>query len=395
MEQMLNHVDSPYIRCIGFLYIRYACDPKEIWEWFMPYLYDTEEMKVSERKARYTNKQSNANTNTVGDFVRELLNGLDYYGTRLPRLPQGIERDIKVKLLQEEKIEERAAGHENDKKRMEYFQKLGNKVRAMYGDEENTVTWYEAVVDRVVWKDDETGAQYTRPKFIVTFPEYGNTECVSLGEMDLPGREDGEQNQGRAYNDRQNHSYNQKHGESYDQSGGRWDHRDNSYHQNSRDDSSYRNHRNHNDWDRGGNGDSRRGYDGRDTRNRNSSRRDRSRSRDRFENTQSSTSATNDNALLEEVKRREREKVFAKGRDYGSRPVSFKQSLTDDYHSHNGKDYLDDNKQNYRGSEKKEKPSSKGSTQNQSSPPKQQVEKSSDELAAIAEKKRKLMAKYG
>lgn len=163
---MIEHVDSPYIRCIGFLYLRYACDPKELWDWFMPYLYDVEEVKVCEG-----NKRRGKGQDTVGDFVRSLLDDLEFYGTRLPRLPQGIEREIKMKLIQEEQIEGRAVSHEQNKSRMDYFQKVGNKVIAMYGDEENAVTWYDAVVDRVIWKDDETGFQFARPKFIVTFPE--------------------------------------------------------------------------------------------------------------------------------------------------------------------------------------------------------------------------------
>ena len=39
--------DSPYIRCIGFLYLRYGCDPKEIWEWVSPYIDDPEEFAPS------------------------------------------------------------------------------------------------------------------------------------------------------------------------------------------------------------------------------------------------------------------------------------------------------------------------------------------------------------
>lgn len=55
---------------------------------------------------------------------------------------------------------------------------------ALYGDEENPVQWYRAVVDRVITKDDVTGEHFKFPKFVVTFPEYGNTETVSLGELD-------------------------------------------------------------------------------------------------------------------------------------------------------------------------------------------------------------------
>lgn len=166
MENLIEHVDSPYIRCIGFLYLRYVCDPKELWDWFMPYLYDVEKVQVCEG-----NKRCGKGQGTVGDFVRSLLYDLEFFGTRLPRLPQGVEKEIKSKLMQEGEIENRAVGHEQDKRRMDYFQKVGNKVIAMYGDEENAVTWYDAVIDRVLWKDDETGYQFTRPKFIVTFAE--------------------------------------------------------------------------------------------------------------------------------------------------------------------------------------------------------------------------------
>ena len=44
---LLTHGDSPYIRAIGFLYLRFVLDPKEIWEWFCPYLDDPEEFTPS------------------------------------------------------------------------------------------------------------------------------------------------------------------------------------------------------------------------------------------------------------------------------------------------------------------------------------------------------------
>ncbi|KAI9907274.1 hypothetical protein PsorP6_003169 [Peronosclerospora sorghi] len=51
----------------------------------------------------------------------------------------------------------------------------GTKVRAMYADEENEPAMYEAVIDAV-----EEGHH-----FWVTFPAYGNTEKVSLGDIEL------------------------------------------------------------------------------------------------------------------------------------------------------------------------------------------------------------------
>jgi len=33
---MLRHIDSPYIRCVGFLYVRYCVEPKEVWGYVAP-----------------------------------------------------------------------------------------------------------------------------------------------------------------------------------------------------------------------------------------------------------------------------------------------------------------------------------------------------------------------
>ncbi|XP_068653000.1 pre-mRNA splicing factor SR-like 1 isoform X3 [Aristolochia californica] len=43
MHGLLKHLDSPYIRAVGFLYLRYAGDPKTLWSWFEPYVKDDED----------------------------------------------------------------------------------------------------------------------------------------------------------------------------------------------------------------------------------------------------------------------------------------------------------------------------------------------------------------
>uniref|UniRef100_A0A6N2MER2 Pre-mRNA-splicing factor 38 n=1 Tax=Salix viminalis TaxID=40686 RepID=A0A6N2MER2_SALVM len=43
MHGLLKHKDSPYIRAVGFLYLRYAGDPKTLWNWFEPYIKDDED----------------------------------------------------------------------------------------------------------------------------------------------------------------------------------------------------------------------------------------------------------------------------------------------------------------------------------------------------------------
>lgn len=344
MKLMLNHVDSPYIRCVGFLYLRYVCEPTRLWEWVFPYLYDQEPVQISASSSKRQQAQM-----TVGDYVRSLLTDLDYMGTRLPRLPVAIERDMKVKMLEAERIEHRAMNHTRDSYAMKYFESVGSRIRALYGDEENPIMWYEAVVDRVVRTDDETGVEFARPKFLVTFPEYGNTELVTLGEIDLPGGRD------------------DRRGDSRDMRGNRND------------------------------------YDDR-------SRNGQSRKRDRHERDWSSLSGKehfNDDKqdLMQEVLRRERENSAAKGKAYASRPATFKETLSGprdggrysgdggsgrDYHSRRGT-----TQQYHRSKDATDSTAIKGketSPSSSSPPPKQ---KTAEELAAIQEKKRKLMAKYG
>eukprot|EP00543_Licmophora_paradoxa_P005462 CAMPEP_0202458584 /NCGR_PEP_ID=MMETSP1360-20130828/26465_1 /ASSEMBLY_ACC=CAM_ASM_000848 /TAXON_ID=515479 /ORGANISM="Licmophora paradoxa, Strain CCMP2313" /LENGTH=329 /DNA_ID=CAMNT_0049079193 /DNA_START=580 /DNA_END=1569 /DNA_ORIENTATION=- len=329
MTLTLEHHDSPYIRCMGFLYLRYSCEPQYVWNWIRPYLYDQELVTV----------QNHGQEGTIGDFVRSLFGDLDYYGTRLPRLPVNIERDLKVKLLQAERNEERAKKHINTKGRIEYFKKLGSSVRALYEDDDNPLTWYDAVVDRVLTTDPDSGVAFVRPKFVVTFPEYGNTETVTLGEIDIPG---GSDDGLTGFDNRGNPSRME------------------------------RGHGRHRGDDRGhgtGGGGGGRQYD------------DRRQGYGR------------EQALMEEVLRRERaEASTSNRRNYGTRPSTTKEMFS----------HARDDRKRSSNLDRRSPPPPK---RKRSPPPQQQqhqqfersrpYQKTPEELAAIAEKKRKLMAKYG
>lgn len=367
---MLDHVDSPYIRVIGFLYLRYAADPTILFEWFQPYLYDEEVVRIEVNVKK--------GETTIGKFVRGLLTSQEYYGTRLPRLPAVVEREITTKLAEEAKIEERALRHLKDSKMMEYFQRLGSKVQALYGDESNPVTWYDAVVDRVLLKDDN-GVEFYRPKFVVTFTEYGNTETVTIGEMDMPGvdhtvssrevererapyherhRSDNERDRDRSYDRRREtrHYDDRDHHRDYNRGSYRYDDRngrDHSYRQNSRS-------RDERDW--------RFQQDDRQHRDR---KRSRSRSRDR--------------TLPDERDRRhisKREPFNAALESLKSATASVTSGNTSD------RDNADQNQGGYSYAQT-------GRGANGSDVRKEPVRKSREELAAIAEKKRKLLSKYG
>ncbi|KAJ9059128.1 hypothetical protein DSO57_1005631 [Entomophthora muscae] len=87
---LLDHKDSPYIRAIGFLYLRYVCKPEQLWEWFEPYLEDDEEFTLT--------KGPRAPVVTIGKFCMLLLEEQKFLGTMLPRIPVPIAKEIEKSL---------------------------------------------------------------------------------------------------------------------------------------------------------------------------------------------------------------------------------------------------------------------------------------------------------
>ncbi|KAL0381140.1 UNVERIFIED_CONTAM: Pre-splicing factor SR-like 1 [Sesamum angustifolium] len=88
MHGLLKHPDSPYIRAIGFLYLRYIADPKTLWSWYEPYLKDDEEFSPG----------SNGRMTTMGVYIRDLLLGQYYFDTLFPRIPVPVLRTIVANL---------------------------------------------------------------------------------------------------------------------------------------------------------------------------------------------------------------------------------------------------------------------------------------------------------
>lgn len=84
MQDLLDHPDSPYIRALGFLYLRYVGDPKTLWEWLEPYVEDPEEFAPG----------SNKKMTTMGVFVRDIILNQYYFDTLFPRIPVPILRQI-------------------------------------------------------------------------------------------------------------------------------------------------------------------------------------------------------------------------------------------------------------------------------------------------------------
>ncbi|KAG0163869.1 PRP38 pre-mRNA processing factor 38 domain-containing protein B [Apophysomyces sp. BC1015] len=90
VENLIDHPDSPYIRAVGFIYLRYVCMPAQLWDWFSYYLDDPEEIDLA--------GGPKPQKSTIGKLVRMLITEQKYQGTMLPRIPVPIARDLAQKL---------------------------------------------------------------------------------------------------------------------------------------------------------------------------------------------------------------------------------------------------------------------------------------------------------
>eukprot|EP00092_Neocalanus_flemingeri_P058555 GFUD01069782.1.p1 GENE.GFUD01069782.1~~GFUD01069782.1.p1 ORF type:complete len:262 (+),score=58.43 GFUD01069782.1:53-787(+) len=70
---LVNHCDSPYIRGLGFMFLRYTLPPGSLWDWFEPYLEDEEEIDV---------KAGGGKSMTIGEMCRLMLTRLEWFDTR-------------------------------------------------------------------------------------------------------------------------------------------------------------------------------------------------------------------------------------------------------------------------------------------------------------------------
>jgi len=94
---LINHTDSPYIRGVGFMYLRYTLPPGLMWDWFEPYLDDEEEIDI---------KAGGGKPMTMGEMCRLMLTRLEWFDTRFPRIAVNVEKQIREQLEQRNKEQE-------------------------------------------------------------------------------------------------------------------------------------------------------------------------------------------------------------------------------------------------------------------------------------------------
>lgn len=319
MNGLLKYTENAFVRAIGFLYLRYVAPPADLWQWFAPYLEDVQEIQPASDKNLHM---------TIGAFCIKLLTEMQYFGTTLPRIPVPIERKFKVLLLL---LDERKARRQQNLRQLDRFP-VGSKVQAIYSDAENEPAWYEAVIDSIEYDEHASDHKSARHKIFVTFPEYGNSECVDLGDLRLPPSSSTTSSSsatGNGTNRRETSGHDDERRDTSDRRSGENRRGDSRRRDDSRD---RRNNSSNNGSDR-----HRRRDDSRDRsrsrdrdHHRSQHRRSRSRSRDRHGSRTDGNgdSAVTADALLQRVIASERAASAAVGRNYAQRPTSYKGSLS-------------------------------------------------------------------
>ncbi|KAL7672545.1 hypothetical protein ACOME3_007429 [Neoechinorhynchus agilis] len=87
---LTTHPDSPYIRGLGFMYLRYTQPPHELWDWFQEFLSDKEEFDV---------RAGGGEVMTIGNMLQRWLVRIDWFDTLFPRIPISIQKVINANII--------------------------------------------------------------------------------------------------------------------------------------------------------------------------------------------------------------------------------------------------------------------------------------------------------
>merc|ERR1719510_2189297 len=82
---LINHADSPYIRGLGFMYVRFTQPPADLLEWFEDYLDDEEVIDV---------KAGGGKEISIGEMLKLFLTKMEWFDTRFPRIPINVQKEI-------------------------------------------------------------------------------------------------------------------------------------------------------------------------------------------------------------------------------------------------------------------------------------------------------------
>jgi len=164
LQRLLDNMENTYVRCAGFLFIRFGLPSEQLWSWLGEYVLDDEELRPA--------KDSEWRT-TIGEFVEGLLSQDKYYSTPLPRMPMSTKRQLEAKLAPIPQSRKRTKANQE---LLEVYREEGVKIEANpFGD------WIGGTVIELI--EDAP----SRLKVLVRM-EDDTEEVVHLGKVILTDR---------------------------------------------------------------------------------------------------------------------------------------------------------------------------------------------------------------
>lgn len=163
LRRLMESTYSPFIRCAGFLYVRFGLAPEYFWPWLGEYILDEEEFQPT--------KDGEIKT-TIGEYVEALLFQEKYYTTILPRVPATIKKKLEEKLAQVPQYRKRSQANQE---LLHLFRERGARIEACPRDDG------EWLAGEIVSLDENTPGRYkVRCRF-----DSGDDRSIHLGKVIL------------------------------------------------------------------------------------------------------------------------------------------------------------------------------------------------------------------
>lgn len=184
LQLLLENRGSPFVRCCGFLYIRFGCSTDKLWEHLGEYCLDDQEFEPS--------KSSPGFLVSIGEYVEALLMDERYYFTALPRIPVGAKKKIEERIAPLGQYRKRT---QSNKQTLQLFKEPGTPVEACSNGE-----WLPGEVMHV---DEKLPTRIT----VKVHLENGLDEVHHLGKIILrEGRSGTSRGRSRSRSPRRGHS---------------------------------------------------------------------------------------------------------------------------------------------------------------------------------------------
>lgn len=194
LARLIDNIDNAYVRCVGFLFIRFGLHPDQLWSWLGEYVLDDEELRPSKDSEWHT---------TVGEFVEGLLSQDKYYSTVLPRLPMSTKRHLEAKLAPIPQCRKRTKANLD---LLEVYRESGVRLEANFGGDWRSGNSIELIEDApsrlkvLVRMEDDTEEVVHLGRVIIADSRYANYVGKPRGGRSRSrsgGRSDWSRNKGK------------------------------------------------------------------------------------------------------------------------------------------------------------------------------------------------------